>query len=128
MSTGVDSTYPPPPPAKQGCAGSHESGRTWNSLVFCVQSSLPGCTNTSTSADIRTSMHANHLQTQLAQRADEIVDGRIFQNDARVEKLLYRSLNALRIKVYQKWMCHLLSRLLLLLLLLLFPTTGHPLS
>ena len=75
-------------------------------------------------------LHANHLQTQLAQleRADEIVECRIFQNDARVEKPLYRSLNALRIKVYREWVCHLLLRLLLLLFLLLFPTTGHPLS
>ena len=120
----ADSTYPPPPPAKQLCAGSHESGRTRNSIVFCIQSSLPGSTNTSTSADIRTSMRANHLQTQLAQRADEIVERQIFQNDARVEKPLYRSLNALRIKVYQKWMCHLLPRLLLLC----FCCSGHPLS
>src|SRR5260221_13451517 len=101
----MDSAYPPPPPAKQLCAGSHESGRTRNSIAFCVQSSLPGSTNTSTSADMRTSMHANHFQTQLAQRADEIVERRIFRDDARAEKPLYRSLNVLRIKVHQKWMC-----------------------
>jgi len=74
----MDSAYPPPP--------SHESGRTRNTIVFCVQSPLSGSTNTSTSADIRTSMHANHLQTQLAQRADEIVGHQIFQNDAPVSK------------------------------------------
>jgi len=69
-------------------------------------------------------MHANHFQTQLAQRADEIVERRIFRDDARAEKPLYRSLNVLRIKVHQKWMCHLLPRSVLLL----FPTTGYPLS
>src|SRR5712691_10375472 len=89
----VDSAYPPPPPAKQLCAGRHESGRTRNNIVFCIQSSLPGSTNTSTGADIRTSMHANHLQAQLAQRADEIVELRIFQNNARVASQLERSPN-----------------------------------
>jgi hypothetical protein len=47
------------------------------------------------------------------------VERRIFQNDACVEKPLYRSLNAFRIKICQKWMCCLLPRLLMLLLLLL---------
>jgi len=69
-------------------------------------------------------LHADHLQTQLTQSADEIVERRIFQNHARIEKTLYCSLNALWIKVCQKWMYRLLPRLLQLLLQLLLHTTG----
>ena len=63
----VDSTYPPP--AKLFCAESHKTdracARTWNSIVLCVQSSLP---SSSTSADICAALHADHLQTQLTKR------------------------------------------------------------
>ena len=80
----VDSAYPPLP--KQLCAGSHETGhtraRTRNGIVFGVQSSLPGSTSTSTRADIRAVLHASYLQTQLAQRADEVMERWIFRIDA----------------------------------------------
>ena len=46
------------------------------------------------------------------------MERRIFQNDTRIEKQLYGSLNHLWVKVDQKWMYRLLPRLLLLLLLL----------
>ena len=75
-SRNVDSSYPPP--AKQLCAGTHKTGHTRaptrNSIVFCVQSSLPSSTSTNTRAEIRAVLHATHLQTQLAQRADEIME------------------------------------------------------
>jgi len=45
-----------------------------------------------------------------------------------VSKSHYHSLNTLRIKVCQKWMCHMLPRLLPLLLQLLLPIIGYPFS
>jgi hypothetical protein len=44
------------------------------------------------------------LQTR---STNEIADRGIFQNDARIEKSLYRTL---RIRVWKKWLCRLLSR------------------
>ena len=58
----------------------------------------------------------------------EIAERRIFQNDARIEKSPDHILNTLQIKTCQRWMYHMLPRLLLLLLLLLLPTIGYPFS
>jgi len=57
--------------------GTHETGHarapTRNSITFCVRSSLSS-TSTHTKADLRAILHANHLQIQPPQWADEIME------------------------------------------------------
>ena len=46
----------------------------WDSINFRVQCSLSSSTSTSTSVDISVALRAYHLQTQLTQSADEIME------------------------------------------------------
>src|SRR5579863_9092460 len=88
----VDFAYPPL--AKQLCAGSHSTRLFALGIVSLFPYKVPSPNSISTSVDIRAALRADYLQTQLTQSADEIAERRIFQNGARIEKPLYRSLNA----------------------------------
>ena len=107
-SRNKDSAYPPP--VKQLCARSHGTGRTGartrSNIVFCIQRSLavpvPVLVPTSVPFCMLTISKPNLHKAPTKSRNAE--------NDARIEKPLYRSLNALRVKVCKKWMCRLSPR------------------
>ena len=89
-NTSVDSAYLPL--AKQLCAGSHSTRLFALGIVSLFPYKVPSPNSISTSVDIRAALRADYLQTQLTQSADEIVEHRIFQNDARIIKPLCCSL------------------------------------